>query len=107
MADEIFRIESLRAARVKQAQTAQHVLAAIVLMSDGWTDLTAPKPHWVFVSTAVAGSLQVSTATLIDGDSTQMLGMLSGGVASGLAISPDRREIYMADTYYSRGSRGD
>src|SRR5213075_2612221 len=66
MADEIFRIESLRAARVKQAQTAQHVLAAIVLMSDGWTDLTAPKPHHTRLPEAeiVAGVILIIAAII-------------------------------------------
>jgi hypothetical protein len=42
MPDEIFRIESVRAARAKRAQTAQHLIGGFVLASNGWTHLTAP-----------------------------------------------------------------
>src|SRR6266849_4214001 len=44
--------------------------------------------------------------SLIDGDSLRTLGMLSGGLESGFAISPDHQHLYMPDTYWSRGTRG-
>ncbi len=61
----------------------------------------APHQAWIadFVLERTAG---------FDGDSGQVLGMLSTGVG---AISPvfsqARNEIYLPETYYSRGSRGE
>jgi len=35
------------------------------------------------------------------------MGQMTGGITSAFAVSPDRKQIYMADTFYSRGSRGE
>jgi len=40
MADEVFRLESALTARAKRVQTAQHVVGALVLISNGWTHLS-------------------------------------------------------------------
>jgi hypothetical protein len=45
MPDEIFRIESRRVERAKRMQTAQHFIAAIMLITNGWTHLTAHESH--------------------------------------------------------------
>jgi methylamine dehydrogenase heavy chain len=64
-------------------------------------------PHTVFVySIASLGSFSPATVTIVDGDKAKILGMMTGGLGSGFAIPPGHREFYMADTYYSRGSRG-
>jgi hypothetical protein len=39
--DEIFRVDSYRLARVKRVQNAQHVIGALLLISDGWSHLGA------------------------------------------------------------------
>jgi methylamine dehydrogenase heavy chain len=64
-------------------------------------------PHTVFVySIASLGSFSPATVTIIDGDKAKILGMMTGGLGSGFAIPPGHRDFYMADTFYSRGSRG-
>jgi methylamine dehydrogenase heavy chain len=62
----------------------------------------APGPHWIWL-----GDQLLHRAALFDGDSGRLLGMIPGGRG---IIAPQRshdgREIYTAETYYSRGTRG-
>jgi len=65
-----------------------------------------PAPHWFWLSDIV-----LHRTALFDGDSGEMLGTISSGTAGvGFVIhplfSPDRREIYIPETYYARGVRG-
>ena len=69
-------------------------------------ELPLAGPHWVFVMNPFSGTLEVTSVFAIDGDSLQVLGEMTGGVVSAFAIAPDHKQFYMADTYYSRGSRG-
>src|SRR5690349_68329 len=70
--------------------------------------LPPPTPHWALIySLATLGSFAPSSVTIIDGDTRRVLGMMDGGLGSSFAVAPDHREFYMADTYYSRGARGD
>ncbi len=65
-------------------------------------------PHWVFlVSPAGVDSETATKVEIVDGDSLQMLGMLTGGLLGIAALSRDHKFIFVADTFYSRGSRGD
>lgn len=65
--------------------------------------LPPPAPHRVWIA-----DLLFRRSALFDADSGRMLGMLSAGVG---IVAPDfapaRGEIYLAQTYYSRGSRGE
>ena len=64
--------------------------------------------HWVFlISPAGLDSQLASKVEVIDGDSLQLLGMLTGGMLADAVLAPDRKSIFMAETFYSRGSRGD
>ena len=61
-----------------------------------------PGRHWVWVS-----DILLRRAALVDADTGRFLGMLPGG--SGILAplrSHDGREIYQAETYYARGTRG-
>lgn len=69
--------------------------------------LPAVSPHWVATMTPLAGSIMMTPIVLIDGDTQQVLGNLSGGLAAMFAASPDHKFFYMADTFYSRGTQGD
>jgi len=70
--------------------------------------LPAPGAHWAMVySLASLGSFTPSSVTIIDGDTRKVLGMLTGGLGSSFAMAPDHGAFYMADTFYSRGARGD
>jgi methylamine dehydrogenase heavy chain len=74
----------------------------------GVRQLPASSPHWALVySLAALGSFTPASVTIIDGDTRKVLGMLDGGLASGFAMAPDGHEFYLADTFYSRGARGD
>jgi methylamine dehydrogenase heavy chain len=65
-----------------------------------------PEPfgaHWAWVSDVV-----LRRTALIDLDGGSMLGMLSSGYGSFPPVFPrNRPEIYLPETYYSRGSRGE
>jgi len=62
-----------------------------------------PGPHWIWVS-----DLVLQRTALFDTDTGNMLGMLSAGAGIVAPVfSPDHREIYLAETYYSRGTRGE
>jgi len=66
-----------------------------------------PRPHWFWLS-----DILLHRTALFDGDSGALLGTISSGSAGvGFTIfplfSPDHREIYLAESYYSRGVRGE
>jgi methylamine dehydrogenase heavy chain len=66
------------------------------------------QPHWVFlISPAGLDSELASKVEVIDGDSLQLLGMLTGGMLANAVLAPYHKSILMAETFYSRGSRGD
>jgi methylamine dehydrogenase heavy chain len=68
--------------------------------------LTAPAPDWVYVLELGFPSMMISKVHIIDGAKLKLLGQLSGGYDANAEVSPDHREIYMANTYFSRGTRG-
>jgi len=66
-----------------------------------------PGPHWFWLS-----DILLHRTALFDADTGQQLGTISSGTAGvGFVIvplfSPDGREIYLAETYYTRGVRGE
>ncbi len=85
-------------------------LAAAELAVETPTTKTLPDPsgHWMWVSDLVFNAMEGGKAYLIDGDSGQMLGMLSTGYffASALQDS-DYQTIYAPEVYMSRGTRGE
>ncbi len=68
--------------------------------------LPPPGPHWVYVLDPITNFME-ARVSVIDGDKLGFEGMLSGGYVSVMAVAPDRKALYLADTYYSRGTRGD
>jgi len=67
-----------------------------------------PGPHWVWVSDMVWIAMTDGRATLIDADTGAMLGMLSTGYTfNSLSLPRKYGEIYSAETYYSRYTRGE
>lgn len=64
---------------------------------------TEPGSHWVWVGDAL-----LRRAALIDGDTGRFLGQIPAGVGIIAPLrSRDGREIYQAETYYARGTRGE
>lgn len=64
-------------------------------------------PHWVWVADFAGSAMPDGRAYLYDGDSGRMLGMLNTGYSfNALNIPKHYREVYSAETYYSRTTRG-
>jgi len=67
---------------------------------------TLPLPHgshWIFVGDAIG-----HRTSLVDLDDGRMLGTLDAGFGVPQTLHPSRRpEIYVVETHYSRGSRGE
>jgi methylamine dehydrogenase heavy chain len=66
-----------------------------------------PGPHWFWLSDII-----LHRTALFDADSGGLLGTItSGSPGVGFAIlplvSPDHREVYLAESYFSRGVRGE
>ncbi len=68
--------------------------------------LPVPGPHWVYLLDPLTNFME-ARVSIINGDTLGFEGMLSGGYVSVLAFAPDYKSVYMADTYYSRGTRGE
>jgi len=83
--------------------------ASAQLPADQMTTLTLPepKPNWVFIMDIQFPVNMLQKIWIIDGDARKLLGTVYGGYEGNFEISPDHREMYMIDTYYSRGWRGD
>lgn len=68
----------------------------------------AMKPHWVWVNDISFDRIVDGRAYLIDADSGQMLGMVSGGFAHGvMLLSEDGTSFGVPGVFYSRGTRGE
>ena len=78
------------------------------LPSDQMTSYTLgdPQPHWAFILDSVFIEPAVSKVDIVDLDKQKMLGQLDGGYYSNFEYSPDRREMYTIDTFYSRAWHG-
>src|SRR5690349_25140744 len=66
-----------------------------------------PGPHWFWLSDVI-----LHRTALFDADKASLLGTISSGTGGvGFVISPlfspNHREIYLAETYYARGVRGE
>ncbi|HSR57602.1 MAG TPA: amine dehydrogenase large subunit, partial [Candidatus Binataceae bacterium] len=68
--------------------------------------LGEPKPDWVYVLDIQFPVALIDKVWIIDGDSRKLVGQLSAGYLANFEVSPDHREMYTVDTYYSRGWRG-
>ena len=67
-----------------------------------------PHPHWVWVYDMAASSMPDGRAYLYDGDTGRMMGLLGTGYSfNALNIPGHYREVYSAETYYSRHTRGE
>lgn len=64
-------------------------------------------PHWVWVNDIAFFNMPDGRATLVDGDTGAVLGMLSTGYNFNAVVIPRRGSvIYSPESYYSRGTRG-
>jgi methylamine dehydrogenase heavy chain len=66
-----------------------------------------PSPHWVWVNDIAFFNMPDGRSTLVDGDTGDVLGMLSTGYGfNGVVIPKQGGVIYSPESYYSRGTRG-
>jgi methylamine dehydrogenase heavy chain len=87
-------------------------LASVVSAEPRYETLTVGKlpeatPHRIYISDIAIMHIVDGRMHVIDGDSLNYLGMVSLGYAGNAALSVDRKELYVATTYYSRLSRGE
>jgi methylamine dehydrogenase heavy chain len=69
--------------------------------------LPDPQPNWVYIMDLQFPVNMLQKIWIIDGEARRLLGTVFGGYECNFEISPDHREMYMIDTYYSRGWHGD
>ena len=84
------------------------VAADLAVETPTVTVLPEPSSHWMWVSDLVFTAMEGGKAFLIDGDSGQMLGMLSTGYFFASALHDSNYQtIYSPEVYMSRGTRGE
>jgi methylamine dehydrogenase heavy chain len=67
-----------------------------------------PAPHRVYINdTEFFGGLVTGRVVVFDPDEMRFLGMVPFGFAAPMVLSKDKRVLYTADAFYSRGVRGD
>jgi len=66
-----------------------------------------PTPHRLYISDISINHIVDGRLHVIDGDALKYLGMISTGYAGNATLSLDRKELYVATTYYTRLSRGE
>ena len=98
------------AERWRQADIEKELAPALAQMppQEQVTILELPpvSPHWI-ATASFGGSIMVTPITLVDGDSLKVIGTITGGLTAMFAASPDHKQFYTADTFYSRAIRGD
>ena len=91
-------VASLMLAGAVQAQIPETI---------GTSTLPERSPHWVWVDDLSFNNIIDGRAYLVDADAGRVLGMLStGALFLNLELPRDYAQIYSAETYYSRGTRG-
>ena len=74
----------------------------------GIVELSEPGAHWVWIDDVAFGNISDGRSILVDADTAQVLGLLStGALFLELELPRDYQQIYSAETYYSRGTRGE
>jgi methylamine dehydrogenase heavy chain len=64
-------------------------------------------PHWVFLTDAAFMQLTEGKIVIVDGDQAKVLSKLSTGYLANSLLSADGKELYVVETFWSRGTRGE
>ena len=84
------------------------VLAELEVETPTTAKLPDATPHWMWISDLMFNAMEGGKAFLVDGDSGQMMGMLSTGYFFASALQDSSyQNIYAPEVYLSRGTRGD
>ena len=88
---------------------AQVPEGATLRTQEGHPTRTLPEasPHWVYIMEVVLPYLVSSKVWILDGDTLELKGMSSAGYVATMALAKDKSAYYVAETYWSRGARGD
>lgn len=73
----------------------------------GVATLAPATPHRIYLSDVTIGHIADGKMWVIDGESFNVQGMIATGMAGQTTIAPDRSEIYVATTYFTRLNRGE
>jgi methylamine dehydrogenase heavy chain len=65
--------------------------------------MTAAEPHWAFIR----GSYGMNGTRVFDGDTGKMKGLVDTSARSDLAIDPNGKYYYVAESLWTEGDRGD
>lgn len=69
--------------------------------------LPGPSPHWAYILDPVFPHLVATKVWIVNGDSLDVIGMANGGYTANMAMAPNSSAFYVAETYWSRGTRGE
>ncbi len=68
--------------------------------------LPPPAPSWIYVLDVAFDNLVASRVNIFDVLSGDFLGVLHSGYVPNVLPAPDRREVYVVETYWTHGTRG-
>ncbi|KAA8435826.1 amine dehydrogenase, partial [Acetobacter sp. DmW_125123] len=68
--------------------------------------LPAYSPHTILVEDAVYTHNKDGRVYVVDADSGKLLGMVQAAYNANMALTPDAKRIYVAETTWERGNRG-
>jgi methylamine dehydrogenase heavy chain len=63
-------------------------------------------PHWVFLTDAAFFHLTEGKIVIVDADRSAVVAKLTTGYLANSLLSADGKEMYVAETFWSRGTRG-
>jgi methylamine dehydrogenase heavy chain len=87
--------------------TAEDKPAILQAEQSDTTTLPPSSPHTVTVVDWVEAHAKDGRAFIVDGDSGNLLGMVSAAFYANVIRDPNDKSIYVAETIWSRGNRGD
>ncbi len=70
-------------------------------------ELPPANPYRIYLSDVAIGHIVDGRLHVIDGENMRYLGVVATAYAGQAVLSPDRKQIYVATTYYSRLSSGE
>jgi methylamine dehydrogenase heavy chain len=70
-------------------------------------EMPPPSPYRIYLSDVAISHIVDGRLHVIDGEAMKYLGVIATGYAGQAVLSADRKEIYVATTYYSRLSSGE
>jgi methylamine dehydrogenase heavy chain len=89
------------------ALTSAVALAEVPAEEPGVAPVPAVSPHWVFLTDLALFNLSEGKIVIVDGDQGRLVATLTTGYLADNLLSPDGKELYVAETFWSRGTRGE